>query len=269
MPMPEDNAPEIASQPPVPPAEMERRAFVRRMTTDTVGLAGRVFGLSKAMTRGAVAAGQAVRDNIQAVAVEQGVGDPATEFGPEIAPEIAPEFEADVEPALDHGPGLEAEPERAIAAEPEPAPAARTAPAPMPEVLLTAEQAAVLEAATSAVLAVNGRGAAPLAQPVAIHWDGETLRFASLGWSRRATAIQMEPRVALVVEAPGGGVFVVVEGTARFEIGPAARDAMAPLLSREGDQAEADRRWAELVAADPDRVVVFVRPTKVLTGRRS
>lgn len=267
--MPEDDAPERTPAP-VPPAEMERRAFVRRMTTDTVGLAGRVFGLSKAMTRGAVAAGQAVRENIQAVAVEQGAGDAAAGMGADIPTERTPEIEAGVGPTSEAQ--AEAEPGQAEppAAEPEPAvpPAAAPAAAPL-RVQLTADQADVLDAATSAILAVNGRGAPPLAQPVTVHWDGETLRFASLGWSRRATAVQMEPRVTLVVEAPGADGFVVVEGTANFVIGSAARDAMAPLLSRDGDQDEADRRWMELVAADPDRVVVFVRPTKVLTGRRT
>jgi hypothetical protein len=136
-------------------------------------------------------------------------------------------------------------------------------------VRLTAAQDALLAAATGAILAVNGHDAAPVALPVTIHWDGETIRFGSLGWSRRASAIRTEPRVTLVVEEPATESFLVVEGDATFEIGPPVRDAMAPLLSRSGDQDEADRRWSELVAADADRVVVYVRPTKVLPGRRS
>lgn len=260
--MPDDAAPspeptlEPAPEPTsVPPAEMERRAFVRRMTNDTVGLAGRVFGLSRAMTRGAVAAGQAVREQVQAVAVEQGASEPPIEIESAAAPAPEPVIQPPDEP------------ETVITPEPEPAPVPQSRPEP--GVQLTADQAEVLAAATSAILAVNGRDSPPLAQPVAIHWDGETLRFGSLGWSRRATAVQMEPRVTLVVEAVGSDGFVVVEGMATFVIGPAARDAMAPLLGRGGDQDEADRRWAELIATDPDRVAVLVRPTKVLTGRRS
>ena len=132
---------------------------------------------------------------------------------------------------------------------------------------LTDAQRAILAAATSAVLAVNGREASPIAVPVPIHWDGETIRFGSLGWSRRSGAIRTDPRVTLVVQDPTSATFITIEGRAEFIVGAGVREAMAPLLSPAGDEAEADRRWAELVAADADRVVVTVRPEKVLPGR--
>ena len=96
-------------------------------------------------------------------------------------------------------------------------------------------------AATSAVIAVNGRDAAPLAVPLPIHWDGETIRFASLGWSRRSGAIRTDPRVTLVVQDPVSATFLAIEGRAEFIVGAGVREAMAPLLSPTGDKDEADR----------------------------
>ena len=55
---PEDDA---GAPDPASAVEMERRAFVRRMSTETVGIAGRVFGLSKALNRGVMAGGQAMQ----------------------------------------------------------------------------------------------------------------------------------------------------------------------------------------------------------------
>ena len=114
---------------------------------------------------------------------------------------------------------------------------------------------------------MNGREGSPIAVPVPIHWDGETIRFGSLGWSRRSGAIRTDPRVTVVVEDAVSATFIAIEGHSEFIVGAGVREAMAPLLSRAGDAAEADGRWAELVAADADRVVVTVRPEKVLAGR--
>lgn len=263
MPQPEDLDPTPATDPP----GMERRAFVRRMTTDAVGVAGRVFGLSKALTRGAVAAGLAVRENLDAVATEQGVVAPIEAAANSAEPDV-PDAVEDEPTALT----LEA-PAPMTAREPEPdarpAPPAPPPPASPSPPRVTDAQAAILAAATTAILAVNGHDNPPIALPVAIHWDGETIRFGSLGWSRRSAAIQMDPRVTLYVEDPDSDVFLAVEGRAEFVLGSAARDAMAPLLSGSGDPAEIERNWADLVASDPDRVVVVVRPSKVLPGRRT
>ena len=166
--------------------------------------------------------------------------------------------------------------EFAVPPEPAPAPdpvttwAAPPAPPPKPApppVRLSDAQRSILAAATSGVLAVNGRNAAPLAVPLPIHWDGETIRFASLGWSRRSGAIRTDPHVTLVIEDPTSSTYVTIEGRAEFIVGAGVREAMTPLLSPTGDEADAEGRWAELVAADADRVVVKVTPEKVLPGR--
>jgi nitroimidazol reductase NimA-like FMN-containing flavoprotein (pyridoxamine 5'-phosphate oxidase superfamily) len=243
---------DVPPEPAVTADEMERRQFVRRMSTDAVGIAGRVFGLSKALSRGVVAGGQAMRDNLEAVALAESDAQTAGEEGA-----------APVEPPEVASPAPPAEPAATSTG------AQWAAPRPIvaPPVRLTDQQRAILAAATSAVLAVNGREAAPTAVPVPIHWDGETIRFASLGWSRRSAAIRTDPRVTLVVQDPDSATFLTIEGRAEFIVGAGVRTAMAPLLSAAGDEAEAEARWTELVAADIDRVVVTVSPERVLPGR--
>jgi len=215
-----------------------------------------------------MAAGQAVRENFEAVTVE-GAGAAATDEAEAEAADEAVEAlsvdEGKLTAAADAA-AADAAAADAAAAVPATEPPTPAAPAPFP---VSDAQAAILTAATSAVLAVNGRESAPLATHVRIHWDGETVRFGSLGWSRRTTAIRMDPRVTLYVEDPESDGFLAIEGRAEFIMGADARDAMAPLLSSTGDPAEVERNWAALMAVDADRVVVVVRPSKALPGRRS
>jgi hypothetical protein len=241
---------ELASPDDAPASpELERRAFVRRMTNDSVGLAGRLFGASKILTRASVAAGQAVRDEFESMTVEGDAPatspasmDPAEPVEPEPMPNLAPAT--------------------AVWAPPIPVPS----PPPGAEpVQLTARQAELLAGAASATIAVNGDKGSPLLGIVPIHWDGETVRIASLGWSRRATAIRADPHVSLLIDDPASGDSLWIEGLATIVIGDALREAMAPFLP--GDMGAADAEWAVLLAQDFDRIVISIRPTKALPGR--
>jgi hypothetical protein len=259
---PVDAAAEATPSPsPTPSPELERRAFVRRMTNDTVGLAGRLFGASRMLTRASVAAGQAVRDNIEAMAIE---AEPvAIAVEPAAAPGPMPTVDVPPQPA----------PIPVVA--PTPAPGVRPAmvsPAPVaapppPAVSLTPRQRELLAGAASATIAVNGENGAPLLGIVPVHWDGETVRFASLGWSRRAAAIRVDPRVSVLVDEPASGEALWLEGVATFVQGDALREAMEPFLPSDVDADGRDAAWAALLAADHDRVVISVRPTKALPGR--
>ena len=247
--MAEQKTPEGGSVPDAPTADtgLERRAFVRRMGADTVGLAGRIFGASRALTRASVAAGQAVRDNFEVMAGEPEA--PAAAID-----EPAPPAPAMVEPV----PSAPAPPPTTVWQAPKPTP-----PAPFQ---LSSRQQELLSAATEATIAVNGMGAAPLVGIVPIHWDGETVRFASLGWSRRMTAVRADPRVSILVDDVASGDSVWLEGTATVLAGPALRAAMDPLLPGD-DEAARDAGLAALLADDIDRAVISVTPTKALPGR--
>ena len=217
------------------------------MGADTVGLAGRLFGASRVLTRASVAAGQAVRDNFAEMA-----GDP--DAPPAAIDEPAPREPAAVDPVA-----------------PAPVPPPTTvwqAPKPTPSapLQLSSRQQELLAAATEATIAVNGMGAAPLVGIVPVRWDGETVRFASLGWSRRTTAVRADARVSVLVDDPASGESVWLEGTATIVAGAALRAAMDPLLPGD-DEAARDAAWATLLADDIDRALISVVPTKALPGR--
>ena len=164
------------------------------------------------------------------------------------------------------------EPEAIPAPPPAPVTAVWAAPVPVPSapiatepVQLSARQAELLAGAADATIAVNGQNGSPLMGIVPMHWDGETVRIASLGWSRRATAIRADPLVSLLIDEPASGDALWLEGVATIVQGDALRQAMEPFLP--GDLSAADAEWAALLAQDFDRIVILIRPTKALPGR--
>ena len=287
-----------AGAPAIPPAAavdpaLERRAFVRRMGSDAVRTAGSVFSISRILTRSATAAGQAVMTELESLqvgnAAEESVGGPPA--GPLVVPVDGAEPAAPAEAAAAAGapavgwaagvPAATAMPSATDAPPGAPAAASTTtaahapfakAPAPAPPPLaIDPDQRALLEGATTAVVAVNREGHPPQLTTAVVLWDGGTIRFATLGWARRTTMLRADPRIGLLVEGPGDGRFVTVTGRARITDGRDAYDAARPLLLREvgdGGEAAAEARWQELVAADLDRAVIVVEPEQVLSGRR-
>ena len=285
-------APAITPAAAVDPA-FERRAFVRRMGSDAVRTAGSIFSVSRILTRSAAAAGQAVMTELESLqvgnAAEEPVGRPTADpfaipaAGAEpAAPEEA--AAAAEEPAVTGtgaGPAAPAVPAATDTAPGAASPAATTtaahatfakppAPAP-PPLTIDPDQRALLEGATTAVVAVNREGHPPQLTTATVLWDGGTIRFATLGWARRTTMLRADPRIGLLVDGPGDGRFVTVTGRARITDGRDAHDAAWPLLLREVGgvgEAAAEARWQELVAEDLDRAVIVVEPEQVLSGRR-
>jgi nitroimidazol reductase NimA-like FMN-containing flavoprotein (pyridoxamine 5'-phosphate oxidase superfamily) len=263
-------------------AAFERRAFVRRMTTDAVGIAGGIFSLSRVLRRSAAAAGQAVANELEGLQLAGAQGTASSSADRPESSAGEPGTEAGVPDALGSSPAP-SPPAAFVATTPfapsppsgptEELPLAPATP-PRPALLMDAEQIALLEAATVATVAVNWEGHPPQLTAASVLWDGEALRFATLGWSRRTTMLRADPRIGLLVEGPGDGRFVSVAGQAEIAEGHDAREAMWPLLLREAGEggeaalAAAEARWLELVAADPDRAVIVVHVDQVLSGRR-
>ena len=101
---------------------------------------------------------------------------------------------------------------------------------------------------------------------VPVHWDGDTVRFASLGWSRRASAVRADPRVSVLIDDPASGEALWLEGVAEIVAGDGLREAMEPFLAGDAP-GERDAAWTALLTESYDRVVILVRPTKALPGR--
>src|SRR5207253_8354876 len=110
------------------PDAVERRAFVRKMTTDAVGVAGTLFNFSRILTRSAVAAGEAVMGELEGLqlghAAEEPAGQSETTAGEGIDGGTAP------------GAPLWAQPAGQARAEPGPPPT----PSPPSEVTIGAAQ---------------------------------------------------------------------------------------------------------------------------------
>jgi nitroimidazol reductase NimA-like FMN-containing flavoprotein (pyridoxamine 5'-phosphate oxidase superfamily) len=248
---------------PVASDALERRAFVRRMGGDAVRTAGSVFSLSRILTRSAAAAGQAVMGELEALQTGTGVAEPttvSTDAGAMARP---------VDTTIEAGqaPPTAATSEPTAATAPDPPPASR------PPLLIDEDQRAMLEAGSAAVVAVNRDGHPPQLTTATILWDGDTLRFATVGWSRRTSMLRADSRIGLLVEGPGDGRFLTVTGRAQIIEGRAARvrEAMWPVLVRgggDGGEEAAEARWQDMLAADPDRAVIIVEPDQVLSGHR-
>ena len=233
----------IPTPEPEPEPEIDRRSFVRRLSGDAAGMVGRLHGLSQIIAGSAAAAVLAVGDDLDAIRARERAADlaaaeppdsPGTAAGPVVAAEpIAAPGPSAVMPTDEH--------------------AVRFEPTP--------EEAAILADAREAIVAVNDGGNGPHVTFVPTHWDGETIRFGALGWARRSTLLRADGHVTLLVAADNGR-YLSVRGRASLLDGALAREAMRPLLDLDG------RDWDELVAEDPDRVVVIVQPHQILSVER-
>lgn len=238
---------------PEPEPEIDRRSFVRRLSGDAAGMVGRLHGLSQIIAGSAAAAVLAVGDDLEAIRARERAADLAAAEPPDspvaepaaAGPGVASEVVVAAEPVAALGPVVAAEPtdEHAVRFEPTP------------------EEAAILSGAREAVVAVNDGGNGAHVTFVSTHWDGETIRFGALGWARRSTLLRADGRVTLLVVADNGR-YLSVRGRASLLEGAVAREAMRPLLDLDG------RDWDELVAEDPDRVVVIVEPHQILSVER-
>ena len=224
---------------PGPESEIGRRSFVRRLSGDTAGMVGRLYGLSQIIAGSGAAAVLAVSDDLEAIRAREQAADPATTPSDALAAAAESIAAAAAEPVAASGPAAE--------------PAVRVKPTP--------EESAILAGAREAVVAVNEGGNGPHVTLVPVHWDGDTIRFGALGWSRRSTLLRTDGRVTLLIVA-GNGQYLSVRGRASLLEGAVAREAMRPLLDLDG------RDWDELVAEDPDRVVVIVKPDLLLWVER-
>jgi nitroimidazol reductase NimA-like FMN-containing flavoprotein (pyridoxamine 5'-phosphate oxidase superfamily) len=257
------------------------------MSSDAVRTAGSVFNLSRMLTRSATAAGQAVMGELEALQRTPGTPAPAESEAGSDTTGLEPV------PAGDVAVGVAASAGAPTAAQTQPLASAPTAapvplsatippaggivPVPAPDPVparplqVDPDQQEILGSATTAIVAVNSEGTAPQLTTAAVLWDGSTIRFATLGWSRRTTMIRADPRVTVLVDSPDGARFVTVIGRALIAEGRSARAAAWPLLLREAGaagEAGAEARWQELVAADADRAVIVVEAGQVLSGRR-
>ena len=234
---------DAAADPPLDTSP-DRRTFMRQMSRDAVLTAGRLAGLSTVVRRSVFAAGEAVTRDLGPPAEEELPSDPRP--GPDV-------------PAARAAPATESTPAAQVGSDPPPTPTAL----PDPTLTMTSEQNDFLATGATATLGVNDPSGAPQLTSSMYHWDGSTLRLPGTMFTARATNIDRDPRVSLLIEGAASGAWLAVTGVASMVHGDEAVDELALLLSKYLEPDAAADRLQE-IRSSGDHMVIRVRPTRLV-----
>ena len=134
---------------------------------------------------------------------------------------------------------------------------------PDPVLTVTPDQHDFLATGATATLAVNDPSGAPQLTSSMYHWDGSTLRLPGQMFTARATNIDRDPRVSLLVENAASGAWLAVTGVASMVHGDEADDELTLLLSKYLEPDAVAHRLQEMRASG-DQMVIRVRPTRLV-----
>ena len=126
---------------------------------------------------------------------------------------------------------------------------------------MTPEQHDFLATGATATLAVNDPSGAPHLTSSMYHWDGSTLRLPGRMFTARATNIDRDPRVSLLIENAASGARLAVTGVASMVHGDEADDELTLLLSKYLEPDAVEHRLQEMRSSG-DQMVIRVRPTR-------
>lgn len=111
-----------------------------------------------------------------------------------------------------------------------------------------------------AVVGVNRAEGPPQLTVVWFLWDGETFRFSTTRSRAKYLNLRRDPAISLLIDDVERKFYVVAYGRAR--IVEQGHDALArPLLDKYQPERAEDPQWSD------DRVIVELRPERLLTGR--
>ena len=229
--------------------DVQRRAFLRQLTGEAVVNTARLAGLSAAVRRSLVAAGEAVVRDLDPSTGEAAVrdADPSATDEPPARPDAG---QASASSASRVSAG--ARPTR-------PDPPVE----PGPAITLTPRQDEILRLGATAVLGVNDASGAPHLTSSIYDWDGATLRLPAELFAARAERVEADPRVSVLVKEMSSDAWVAVTGWASVVSGDDVEAQMLPILRKYVSDDEADRLWTEMRSSG-DRVVIRVRPTRLV-----
>jgi PPOX class probable F420-dependent enzyme len=118
----------------------------------------------------------------------------------------------------------------------------------------------LLAGTNHAVVGVNRATGPPQLTVVWFLWDGETFRFSTTRSRAKYLNLKRDPSISLLIDDFEKKFYVVAYGRARLiEEG---HDTLArPLLEKYLPERTTDPQWM------PDRVIVELRPDRLITGR--
>jgi PPOX class probable F420-dependent enzyme len=130
---------------------------------------------------------------------------------------------------------------------------------------MTAEELqAHLSKANHAIVGTNRADAGPQLTTVWYYWDGTSFYFSTTKDRAKYPNLKRDPRVSLIVDDFASRKYVTAYGRAEI-IERGYADLLRPLLAKYLPAGNVDQALAAIVA-DPSRVLVVVRPEKIITN---
>jgi PPOX class probable F420-dependent enzyme len=121
-----------------------------------------------------------------------------------------------------------------------------------------------LSKANHAIIGTNRANAGPQLTPVWYYWDGTAFYFSTTKDRAKYPNIKRDPNISLIVDDLASRKYVVAYGQAEV-IEQGYGDLLRPLLAKYMPAENVEQALAGTVA-NPARVLVVVRPSKIITN---
>jgi PPOX class probable F420-dependent enzyme len=124
---------------------------------------------------------------------------------------------------------------------------------------------AILTKSNNAIIGVNRRGGGPQLTPVWYAWDGNNFYFSTTKDRFKYINIKRDPSISLIVDDLDEHTYVSVYGKAEIVEHDFA-DKLRPIIQKylPADKTE---QFVSGVVKDPSRVIVVLRPEKVVANK--
>ncbi len=130
--------------------------------------------------------------------------------------------------------------------------------------MTTEEQHALLSKTNNAIIGVNRTQGGPQLTPVWFAWDGTSFFFTTTKDRVKYVNLKRDPSISLIVDDVETHKYVVAYGRAEI-IEQDVAELARPIIEKYAPPERAEQ-MVEMVRNDPQRVLVVLRPEKVLTN---
>jgi PPOX class probable F420-dependent enzyme len=120
-----------------------------------------------------------------------------------------------------------------------------------------------LSQANNAIIGTNRANAGPQLTPVWYYWDGTSFYFSTTKDRAKYPNLKRDPNISLIVDDVASHKYMAAYGQAEV-IEQNYGDLLRPLLAKYMPASNVEQALAGILA-DPARVLVVVRPVKVIT----
>jgi PPOX class probable F420-dependent enzyme len=132
-----------------------------------------------------------------------------------------------------------------------------------PLMMTTEEMQALLSKTNNAIIGVNRTHGGPQLTPVWFAWDGTSFFFTTTKDRVKYINLKRDPSISLIVDDVETHKYVVAYGRAEI-IEQNVAELARPIIEKYAPPERAEQ-MVEMVRNDPKRVLVVLRPEKMLT----